>query len=606
MTKRDWYIAESGKQMIGPFTDEEIVAKQSIVPPKTILIKNGVEPIYAHDTIAFAQICSKGKLLDSPDRLASVAPSSRASDNSISDEYTLVATSDVNVETDDPSFEPHNHKGSTIFNKLRGVLRRHRKRIFFSVFVVAAIGYSKTAEQNLGTVRTAQMAAKSISSSPTQAMVATISAKLARNDSAYAKALVRLQVLKDSFSPGEIPSVAFTAAVALTTLSHSELDQDSNWKLILKNMKSKGSLPALATIGYEASRISGMTEAYSMRANKLKITVPADALIEAWKAVKRIDNEWNAVPPNEQLLRNRIAAKALWNTINITSFASKDLPQKTIEGYARLATELANKMEVVDQGIITSSIQELLEGILALGGTEKSIRQRESLILDLQREKNILCNPTLSSIAPDFIVQTIAIADEHNWPQKVITKSTFDQCLIGAFDFLQVQSEEHRRTVPIAYYLPKQLSSSLFQLNSSLTKATAPQTLQTGYANLWKVYIKIDTNYNKSTITTARQRCKSQLESAKFCLNFSWHTAKYASEKLRFIPSIATAFSEYYAGAAAQSLAADIQSGLIKADSTNSEYGGELFAGVRAHIHDDELDTSTLDWYETNRSALKR
>ncbi len=60
MEQRSWFIIESGTQMTGPFTLEEVRERFSLLPKRSILICDGQEPIYSNDVERFNEIVEKG------------------------------------------------------------------------------------------------------------------------------------------------------------------------------------------------------------------------------------------------------------------------------------------------------------------------------------------------------------------------------------------------------------------------------------------------------------------------------------------------------------------------------------------------------------------
>ncbi len=95
MEAKDWYVVDAGKKLKGPFTTSEARLLLESLEKNSFLIRNGAEPIYAHDVIGFEEIASLGRLIENPEIVASVLPNpaSKARGN-VSDEFIAVATTD--------------------------------------------------------------------------------------------------------------------------------------------------------------------------------------------------------------------------------------------------------------------------------------------------------------------------------------------------------------------------------------------------------------------------------------------------------------------------------------------------------------------------------
>jgi hypothetical protein len=94
--EKKWYIIHSGKDVRGPFTLEEVTVSLPNLAKGSLLVADGVEPIFAHDETGFQEITNHGCLLASIENVASVLPTpfSRTRPEP-KNEFISVATNDV-------------------------------------------------------------------------------------------------------------------------------------------------------------------------------------------------------------------------------------------------------------------------------------------------------------------------------------------------------------------------------------------------------------------------------------------------------------------------------------------------------------------------------
>ncbi len=123
MLEKNWYIIHSGKNVSGPFTLEEIRAVQSNLAKGSVLIADGVEPIFAHDETGLQEIAEHGCLLDSIENVASILPSpfSRAH-TEVKNEFISVATNDLSPNANSPKKEFGGRKNSSFVNRIKTLL----------------------------------------------------------------------------------------------------------------------------------------------------------------------------------------------------------------------------------------------------------------------------------------------------------------------------------------------------------------------------------------------------------------------------------------------------------------------------------------------------
>jgi hypothetical protein len=94
--EKKWYIIDSGKDVRGPFTLGEVRTSLPGLAKGSILVADGVEPIFAHDETGFQEIANHGCLLDSIENVASILPTpfSRARPEP-KDEFISISTNDL-------------------------------------------------------------------------------------------------------------------------------------------------------------------------------------------------------------------------------------------------------------------------------------------------------------------------------------------------------------------------------------------------------------------------------------------------------------------------------------------------------------------------------
>ncbi len=638
MSKKDWYIIEAGKMVTGPFTTEEVQGAIASLPSKTQLIKNGVEPIHVQDEIGFQQIVEFGHLLESDNHPVSVLPTpvSRVLSEPVSPEYIVVATRNLSSKETAPKSKQTDTHQPRLFDRLRQLLQRNRSLLLLLALGASAL-WPKPIELDGHAPNDRKFSALALEDNPTQVMNALISAKLARKDIAYTYLLLKLQSMKDSFPASEIPSTAWTAALALTSIPREELDQSPPWKMILKELNAKKRIPPLAAMGYEFSRINELTISYTRIAQKLGVSeelaylasptsgfpllwgaktqkiggsaIPFAALDEAWISLKRIADSFDNTLPQERILRDRIVARTLWNSLTLILFSPKSLPQKAIEAKLDFAERLSEKLPGTDQIILKRITKETREQFSNKTDAVKIAIARENTLSDLQRDYRIFCRPENSAIATDFILQTMALQEKIGRNKGVITRQIFDECLVGSSSFLRAAPKEHKLIAGTSLYLPAQTPSDLALRTWGRAKKAnksdsilSPEPL----SELWKFYTKIANHLPMSVKEKAQIFCKSEPEDNAFCLNFYWHTTTSPIVNAKILPTIAKTFSSIDASAAALTLAVNLEIESDKGASIPPETRAEILTQARTFINDVEDDTSALDWYGANRFAIKR
>ncbi len=638
MSTKDWYIIEAGKTVTGPFTTEEVQAAKASQPPKTLLIKNGVEPIQVHDEIGFHEIISFGHLLESDNNAVSVLPTpvSRILSEPVAPEYVVVSTRGLSHKENSQTSKQPSARRVRMADLLRHLLHRN-KNLLLLVALGAAALWAKPVETENQIQRLQKLSALAVEDSPTQVMNSLISAKLARKDLAYTRLLLKLQGMKDSFPANEVPSLAWTAALALTSLSREELDQSPQWKTMLKELNEQKTLPPLATMGYEASRINDLILAYSKLAQKLGVSedqatfaspnkgfsllwgakvqklggavIPLPALNEAWVSLKRIDDSFDKTLSQEQIFRDRIVARTLWNSLSLILLAPKSLPTRGIEAKLDFADHLSERLPATDQMILKQLSREVREQLSNQTDAAKILIARETMLSELQKDYSIFCQPMTSAVAADFVLQTISLQQKIGHNKSIVPRSVFNECLVGSASFLRTTPAEHRAIAATTLYLPSQTPSDLaiktWGSPKVLSKADSVFSSES-LAEIWKFYTKTSDHLPKVVMEKVKAFCKSASDGNPFCVNFYWHTSSSPMVNVKTLPAIAKLFPSTNVSAAAISLAANLTIQTDGGASIPTEIRAETLAKARSFINEVDDDTAALDWYEANRFAIKR
>lgn len=274
--------------------------------------------------------------------------------------------------------------------------------------------------------------AKLLTSTPDalRAYQLVLEAKIIRDPKKYASALLAIQKDKSLYPDEYLPSVENTAANALASLSHSELDKKEEWKQLLLSLPSEARQRGVAVVAYELSRIMSVRQLLLGERGKQKSELTAGALEEVGIVIERLTRIVPGSEPADKMSHGYILARALsLSLVTAIEYPQNAERQQQLKIALEKIPELYPFLSEVDRDLISILLRISMQNsvdLLQPPSWGKSLEQ----LANLQLSTRYLCQLNDSGAAADVLLFVLSQASFHK--QKLIEiPGLFDGCFVG-------------------------------------------------------------------------------------------------------------------------------------------------------------------------------
>ncbi len=648
--KKDWLVIEEGEEAKGPFTLEEVRAQLSVLPPDARVCRNGSLSFYARDVEAFEQICA-GNCLQEDEEIQSSEIYTTSQLFTQHDTFHYVSTDNLAPE------------GVGIFQNNSLIVvnarthRRRRLRRFFSTlgggFAVLALTFFPAYEISVEDGKSAltsstrtdsgsftELKLQAIGPASLTAFSQVVQAKLGRDNSAYARSLLKLEWNRQSFVSSTLPSPSFVASVAMMNLPEEELGKDPRWKALL-NKLGKDPHKSLAIVAFESARIDkvfrkimgqalleGLLETPGAPLSNFALLgirkpekghafkIQDENFNQVVTALRNLTEHFNNVAPEDKVYRNLLASRALWSAIQLswlaTGASAKSLSREFLS-WQNLALALSRP----DKDLLISALKER-ENVLK--GTWKSAKQalaaRYRVIADAHTDTKILCNPKESTIVADFVLQTLRITkfEKQKFPPQ---ETLFQECFVGSKAFFTSKPYSLDNTGTddtLLLYLPRVTPAResvlahqrLWSEDETFDQLSTRGITGEGSWLLWAYFAEIVKVRPKVDIKAVQAKCRNNKLSSGFCAQLAWHFNSVPADRAKLMAIVSENFSLDESANLAFQVAVDFYT---KRPSVQGKAGKQPPQGglpVPKSLISNHPEFSSLEWYLQNSSMMAR
>ena len=667
---KDWFLIFAGTKAQGPLDSDEVLDILSQgVPAETLIVRAGREPVICTDDAGLAELFAARPLR------RSIALSQFSAEQSIfnnSEHYGCASTEDMQCHVDtfhkktqrtrsfdfEVPTQPNNPETAQQNLQKRFSVAGVFKALFAigvcALIVRSADDHSKSRLNKLIEITpvenstenltrsegTSRLGFSALAPESLTAFNATIESKLARDPKAYAKALLRLDLVRNSFPNGTIPSKAFVAATAMLSMADDELDRDPKWKNLLEKL-GDDTRKGLAVVSYETARTrrvlgSSLDKLFEKGASsagtgpwlhglwavpKTKFVLPgilvASSFEDVRQSLERIEKVFPTVAEGEKIYRNQLAARALWNGIQYSWLLGDKASKKSLQATLERWRNFAESLSVPDRDIL---IRLSTERLLALDGKitlKEAATERQKLALVWHADSRFMCQPRDTAIGSDYLLQTMRLTKS----SKAIfleIDDVFAKCFVGAKPYSAVQKYSFDvQETPMLVYLPRVTPGpqnrmafhKVWSVSSDFGNFKASPAV--GPENAWLMYAYFAeiTDFRPAfDLNNFNLKCKKREISNRLCLQLAYRMSPDIFDKVQLLSRISDEFSLQDSQNLAFALAADAYTGRINVPGGKETLTRDttLKTGFAQFINPDYPEFSALEWYMRNGNTFDR